>query len=90
MKKLTIAIAGLGGRGRGCYGTFALGFENLCQVVAAADPIPSKREEAAKAFSLPQNMLFNTAADMLAAGKLADIMVVATQDKTTTKQQWAH
>ena len=77
---LTIAIAGLGGRGRGCYGTFSLKYKDRCKVVAVADPIQSKQEEAANTFGLGNESIFETAAEMLAAPRLADIMVVATPD----------
>lgn len=76
-----VAIVGLGGRGRNCYAAYANQLSQKMKIVAIADPIALKREEVAVANHIPQEMCFDTAEDLLAQDKLADVMFICTQDK---------
>lgn len=80
-KRLTVAIAGLGNRGRWNYAKYAELFPEDMQIVAVADPERGKLDEAAKTFKIPEEKCFATAEEMLECEKLADIMFICTQDR---------
>lgn len=80
-KKVTVAIAGLGARGADSYAPAVLKYPDLMEIVAVADIVPEKVEAVAKAYNLPKEACYDSAEAMLAAGKLADVMIIATQDK---------
>ncbi len=78
---ITVAIAGLGSRGRDTYSRFAEKFPEEMKIVAVADIIPERVAEAAVTFSIPSERCFDSAEAMLAAGKLADVMLICTPDR---------
>ena len=80
MKKVTFAVLGMGNRGR-AYASHALKFPEEMAVTAIADNRPKQLESANKYLNLPKEMLFDGADAILAQPKLADIMVIATQDQ---------
>ena len=51
------------------------------KVTAVAEPQEEKREAARMRYGLPENRCFSSAEEMLAQPKLADVMVIATQDR---------
>ena len=85
-KKLKIAVAGLGGRGKDIYAQAQKQFPEDCEIVAIADIDPQKVDEVAKMYNLPESACFDSAESMLEEDKLADAMVIATQDR----QHYAH
>jgi len=80
-KKLTVALAGLGARGADSYAPAALKFPDLMEIVAISDIDPEKVASVAKTYNIPQEACYDSAESMLEAGKLADVMFIATQDK---------
>ena len=80
-KMITAAIAGLGNRGRNTYAEAANLFSDKMKIVAVADVDPKRVEEAAQEFHLPKEACFSSAEDMLKEERLADMMVIATQDR---------
>jgi len=80
MKKITAAIAGLGGRGRDTYARYVLEFPDKIEVVAVADIDEYKRNEAAETFKIPADRCFGDVADLLKKEKLADVLFVCTPD----------
>lgn len=78
---VTVAIAGLGGRGRTVYAEASKRFPDKMKIVAAADIDPVKLRVTAEEYGLPEEALFSSAEEMLKADKLADVMVIATQDR---------
>lgn len=76
-----VAIVGLGGRGGNTYASYAERLANKMKIVAVADPIKSKRDRVAEDNNIPENMRFETAEDLLAQDKLADVLFVCTQDQ---------
>lgn len=80
MKKLTIALAGGGGRGHG-YTNIALENPDKYQVVAIAEPVKEKREYLKKLHNISDDMAFESWEEMFAKEKLADIAMICTQDK---------
>lgn len=80
-KCITVAIAGLGSRGRDTYARISELIPEKMKVVAIADIDPEKVRLTAEEYKIPQAMCFDSAEKMLEAEKLADVMVIATQDR---------
>ncbi len=79
-KKITIAVAGLGSRGTS-YAECVKMMSDKAEIVACADIIPEKLERFAKQYGVPKEGCYNSAEEMLAAGKLADVMFICTMDR---------
>ena len=79
MKKLTFAIMGMGNRGT-AYAAKALKYPQEMEIAAMADTRRVRLDAANKYLHLPESCLFDSAEALLQQPKLADIMVVATQD----------
>lgn len=79
MKKVTFAILGMGNRGT-AYAAKQLKFPEEMEVVAMADTRRERLDSANKYLHLPEDRLFDGAEAILAEPKMADIMVIATQD----------
>lgn len=84
-KQLKVAIAGLGNRGKDVYAAAAKSFPDKMKIVAIADIDPAKVAETAREYQVPEEACFASAEDMLAQDKLADVMVIATQDRQHVK-----
>ena len=80
MKKITIAIAGLGSRGFDTCGKRLAQMGDTAQVVAVAEPRQKRRDEAAALFGLSESGCFETAEEMLKQERLADVMLICTLD----------
>jgi predicted dehydrogenase len=75
--RLSLALLGCGSRGR-TYAKIAASFAARYRITAAADPVAVRREAVA---ALGENTAAYDSADALfAAGKLADVLIIATQD----------
>lgn len=85
-KVVTMAIAGLGNRGNDIYAHYQLVAPEEVKVTAVADPIAAKREEAQRIYGIAPENCFESAEEMLAQPQLADICVIATQDKQHVAQ----
>lgn len=83
MKKapLTVALAGLGSRGKDTYAPCEKLFPDKMKIVAIADIDPAKVEEVAREYNIPKEMCFASAEEMLKKEQLADLMFITTQDK---------
>lgn len=81
MKPITAAIAGCGSRGLDTYAACQARFPEKMKVVAAADPRPEKLEQMKKLVGLTDTQCYKSVEDMFAAGKLADVMFICTQDR---------
>lgn len=79
MKKITFAILGMGNRG-GVYARNLVEYPQQAEIAAIADPRQSCLDTANCYLHLPADRLFHSAQELLAQPKLADVMVVATQD----------
>lgn len=80
-KIVRIAIAGVGSRGKNAYGLELLNMKDRAKVVAVADIDPERLALAGDAHEVPDEMRFPSAEAMLAMSKLADAMLVCTQDR---------
>lgn len=76
---LTIAVLGCGSRGR-TYSKIITTYGDRYRLTAATDPVSSRRE--AVTSLAPQGTIrsFGNAEEFFAAGKLADVLIIATQD----------
>lgn len=75
---LTVAIIGLGNRGR----KYAYHFTSLgAKVTAVCDVNKGMLEYIRKKYDIPENMAFDNEEDFFRAGKLADALVISTQDR---------
>lgn len=80
MKKVRFAIIGIGNRGTR-YAQSQTLFPDQMEVTAIADPRRIRLDSANKFLHLPEDRLFDSADALLAQPKLADVMVIATQDQ---------
>lgn len=80
MKKITIALIGAGLRGVN-YVKYALEHSHELEVVAVAEPVPLRRESFEAKFGLDHSQSFEHWDDLFAMPKLADAVLICTQDK---------
>jgi len=80
-KKLKVALAGLGSRGKDSYAPTALVYPDRMEITAIADIDPAKVADVAEKYGVPEEMCFFSAEDMLVQDKLADVMFITTQDR---------
>ena len=80
-KQITVAIAGLGSRGKDTYAQVAKLIPDKMKIVAVADINEEKVKLAAKEYDIPAENCFSSAEEMLEREQLADVMVIATQDR---------
>lgn len=81
MRKITLALLGAGQRGADCYGAYALAFPYEAQFVAVAEPDRERRARFKQAHQLTEEQCFSDWRDLLARPKLADAVLVCTQDR---------
>lgn len=85
-KRIKVALAGLGSRGKDTYAPTAKLFPDKMEIVAIADIDPDKVAEVAKEYQIPADKCFSSAEELIAQDKLADVMFITTQDKQHVKQ----
>lgn len=78
--KLSLAICGCGSRAR-TYSNIAMSLDNQFEIIAGADPIPSRIDAIRKASKNPNFKAYTSAEALLSQPKLADIMLITTQDQ---------
>jgi predicted dehydrogenase len=79
VRPVTIAVVGAGNRGQQ-YARLAVA-SGRGRVVAVAEPIPVRRERVAREYGLGPEAIFEDWTALARAGRLADVAVVATQDR---------
>jgi len=79
MDKVTFAVLGMGNRGRAYSGKHEQ-FDGKMEVVAIADNRRKQLDSSIEQFNLKPKYVFNSADELLSQPKLADIMIIATQD----------
>ena len=80
-RKISMVIVGLGGRGHDIYSNYGLEHQEDMEVVAVADPRADRLEIVKQEWKLSDEKCFRTAEELFAQGRLADVAVIATQDK---------
>lgn len=81
MNKITVALAGLGSRGKDAYAVTAKCFPEKMEIVAVADIDKAKVEEVAREYEIPDKACYSSAEEMLKQDRLADVMFISTQDR---------
>lgn len=80
-EKITVALAGLGSRGKDVYAQAAKLYPDKMEIVAIADIDPVKVKMVAEEFGIPEDRCYTSAEEMLKEDKLADVMFITTQDR---------
>ena len=80
MNMKTVAIVGLGGRGHHTYAKYQHIFPERMKIVAIADIDPEKVQLVKEEFNVSDDMCFTSAVELLKQDKLADVIIIATQD----------
>lgn len=78
---VTLAICGCGSRGLYAYAQYQKLFPDELKVVAGADIKPERLELLREMYDVPEEMCFNSDMEMLEKPRLADAMLISTQDK---------
>ncbi len=79
MKKVTFAIAGLGNRGT-AYASKLVKYPDQMEIVALADNRRVRLDNVQEHLHLPEDKVFSSAEELLKAPRLADVLIIATQD----------
>lgn len=78
---IELVVIGAGGRGGRAYASYALRHPDEVRIVGVAEPDPIRRERLAEEHDIDDSRCFTTWEDLVAAGRLADGAIVATQDQ---------
>ncbi len=81
VKKIRVAIAGAGSRGKDCYAPCAMKFPEDMEITAVADPRSENVREIARLYGVTPKNCFLSAEEMLEQPKLADAMLICTMDR---------
>lgn len=85
-KPVTFAICGFGIRGMEAYASYQKKHPHKMSIVAVADPIKERRTIAHTEYGVPEEHCYHTAAELLERPRIADIMIIATQDRQHIEQ----
>ncbi len=80
MKKVKVVLIGAGLRGMGYAKIMAASPEKF-EIVAVAEPIESRRNLIKEMYNIPEDKCFDDYKPLLELGKIADIAVIANQDR---------
>lgn len=83
-KIATVAIIGAGSRGQ-TYADFIVRNPDLAKVVAVAEPDDFRRQKLVNIFSIPPENVFTDWKHLAEKDKIADAVIIATQDKLHTQ-----
>ena len=78
---VTLAVIGVGNRGRDVYARWALAHPDEARVVAVADPDPERRASMAERHGIGPSGRFESWEDLLSGPGRADAVVIATPDR---------
>ncbi|NOU88560.1 gfo/Idh/MocA family oxidoreductase [Paenibacillus sp. LMG 31460] len=81
MRKITAVLVGAGQRGAGAYASYALKYPDQIQFVAVAEIDPVRRKQFMLEHNIPAEHGYESWELLLAKPKLADAMLVCTQDQ---------
>lgn len=80
-EKISFALAGLGSRGKEVYAKAIAAHPDKMEIAAIADIDPEKVRATARMYGIPEERCFSSVEEMLEQDRLADVMVIATQDR---------
>ena len=78
---ITFAICGCGSRGLEAYAAYQRSHPEQMKIVAGADCRPGRLALLREWYQVPEEMCFASDEELLAQPKLADVMLIATQDR---------
>lgn len=81
MEKIKLALVGAGERGRNSYAPYAKLHGYEIEFTAVAEPDSGRREIFCRDYNVPSENAFNTADEFFKQGKMADAVLICTQDK---------
>ncbi|MEK3883291.1 Gfo/Idh/MocA family oxidoreductase [Paenibacillus sp. PL2-23] len=81
MRKVSVAIIGLGARGAGAYAPYVKQFPNEVELAAVAEPNPARRELFGEQYNLAKNVMFESGEDFIKQPKLCDAVIICTWDR---------
>ena len=81
MKPVTVAIVGAGDRGLHAYAPYTLSHPEEGKIVAVAEPRETRRRKAQEMYGIPDKMVFGDWRELARKRKLADAVIIATQDR---------
>lgn len=87
-RKITFAICGCGSRGLDAYAQYQKLHPEEMEIVAAADSRPERLELLREQFGVPQEKCFSSDEELLEQPRLADAMIIATQDQQHVPDAW--
>ena len=79
MKKLSFVVLGAGNRGRRYTENLFKTYD--CEIAALAEPNEKVRRDMMEKYHIPADRCFESWEQALALGKIADFVIIATQDK---------
>lgn len=80
-KKITVALAGLGSRGKDTYAHAAEAYPEKMEITAISDINPQKVRMVAEKYHIPAERCYSSVEEMLKEDRLADVMFITTQDR---------
>ena len=85
-RPVTFAVCGFGIRGMEAYSSYQKTHPDEMSIAAVADPDPARRAIAQKEYGVPAARCYETAEALLQQPRLADVLIVATQDRQHVEQ----
>ena len=85
-RPVTFAVCGFGIRGMEAYSSYQKTHPDEMRLVAVADPDPARRAIAQEEYGVPAEHCYETAEALLREDRLADVMIIATQDRQHVEQ----
>ena len=81
MKVVTAVLVGAGDRGANAYASYAINNPGTIKFVAVAEKNDEKRRAFQQVHGIPDDMAFSNWDDLFAKGKLADAILICTNEK---------
>ncbi len=85
-RPVTFAVCGFGIRGMEAYSSYQKSHPDEISITAVADPDPDRRAIAQRDYGVPPEHCYTSAEELLAQPQLADVMIIATQDRQHVQQ----
>ena len=85
---VTFAICGCGNRGLEAYASYQKLHPERMRIVAGADGRPERLAMLRERYGVAEDMCFASAEELLARPRLADVLIVATQDRQHVPTPW--
>lgn len=82
---ITAVLVGAGIRGKDAYGGWALRQKHKIRFVAVAEPRPERQKQFSAAHGIVPERCYSDWKELFAAGKMADLCFVTTQDRAHTE-----